>query len=256
MDNMYMTDPIRYFKIGQQIPPIIELGLRLAGKSELDIKKILALPSGYGRVIRFLRPNFPKSAITACDIETDAVDFCTKTFDCIPLNSQEDFSQLQINDKFDLIWCGSLLTHIDINGWKSLLEFFLTHLANQGLLFLTTHGRYSLRLIKEGKKTYGLNESKIKSIVNDYENTGFGFARYREDLNYGISLASPSFVMSILENYRDMRFVIFFERGWIEHQDVIVMQKLGKISKYLIGSVMYILSIKEMLELTSALFIR
>lgn len=225
MDTMYMWDPAFYFEFGKQTLQSIEIALRLTNKTTLDIKKILDLPCGYGRIHRYLKSYFPSAQLTACDIDHDAVDFCKNTFDSVPVYSKEDLDQLQIKDKFDLIWCGSLLTHIDYKDWKSLLNFFSSHLSNDGILVFTVLGRPASRLMREPKNPYLLDESKIKTVLEDYEKTGFGFVKYRGEKNYGISLASPSFILSILEKMLDMRILMFAENNWFG-QDIISIAKI------------------------------
>ena len=78
---------------------------------------ILDLPSGYGRVMRFLKAEFPEAALTACDVIREGVDFCARTFGARAIYGKEDPSELELDERFDLIWCGSLLTHVDEENW-------------------------------------------------------------------------------------------------------------------------------------------
>jgi hypothetical protein len=64
MDVMYTTDPIRYFKAGKEVIKLIESALRLIGNA-VDIKKILDMACGHGRILRYLKAYFPGAQITA-----------------------------------------------------------------------------------------------------------------------------------------------------------------------------------------------
>ena len=59
--------------------------LALVGKTE--VRKILDLPCGYGRVLRMIHAAFPRATIHACNLNKDAVDFCAATFGAIPVYS-------------------------------------------------------------------------------------------------------------------------------------------------------------------------
>ena len=169
-----------YFQVGKSAIRSIQIAMDIANKEKSDIKKILDLPSGHGRTLRYLKAYFPNSSLTACDIIRDAVDFCQKTFDAIPVYSEEDVNKITINEKFDLIWCGSLLTHLDKSYWKSFLDFFTSHLVPEGILVFTVGGRDVARRMIKQINTYGLDESQLSKVLNEYQSTGFGFVKYKK----------------------------------------------------------------------------
>ena len=96
------------------------------------------MPCGHGRVLRTLRAAYPQAEIVACDIDTDGVDFCAKTFDAIPVYSKENPEEIDLRRKFDLIWVGSLFTHIRDERWPEFLSFFSRVLAPGCVLIFTT----------------------------------------------------------------------------------------------------------------------
>jgi len=224
-DQMYVFGKAHYFHVGESALKNIKLAILLAGKDFIDIKDILDMPCGHGRVLRMLRAAFPKSQITACDLDRDAVDFCAKTFDANPVYSEEHPDKIQIKDKFDLIWCGSLLTHLNLDRWCEFLNFFNSILKQGGILIFTTHGRFSADMIRCGRFTYGLDPVRLKTLLNEYDRNGFGYSNYAQTDNYGISLSSPSYVLSMLEKIPNFYFLMYNEQGWDEHQDVIACIK-------------------------------
>src|SRR5262245_51367972 len=78
-----------------------------------QVQTILDLPRGYGRRLRFLKARFPHATICACDIQPEAVEFCRRAFDVEAVVSSKDFDKVSLPGLFDLIWSGSLLTHLD-----------------------------------------------------------------------------------------------------------------------------------------------
>ncbi|MEF9426794.1 MAG: class I SAM-dependent methyltransferase, partial [Candidatus Mariimomonas ferrooxydans] len=88
------------------------------------IRSILDFPCGYGRVLRFLRARFADADITISEINPVALDFCKREFSVKSVILDKDFSKLSLTCKLDLIWCGSLITHLDEKAATDLLKFF------------------------------------------------------------------------------------------------------------------------------------
>lgn len=220
--------PERYELAGKQAISIIESALSIGNKDVRNIKKILDFPSGYGRVLRYLKAVFKNSKIYACDIDPDMLNFCKNTLGAIPLNSKENFDEISFQHKFDLIWCGSLFTHIDEDDWKSLLRLFLAHLVNGGILVFTVHGRQRIYDVNKGLKTFGFKDSQISKIKKDCEKRGFGFLMRGKERKSGISLSSPSFVIKTIEKIPAMKLLMYNETGWLR-QDVVAIQKDPKL---------------------------
>lgn len=221
LDDMYQGNKEHYFHVGYSALQCIEYAILLANKELTDIRKILDFPCGYGRVLRALKAALPVAQITACDLERNGVDFCERVFGVNPVYSDKNLENVIINELFDLIWVGSLFTHIDRDQWPIFLNFFNEKLNPGGILIFTTQGRYSASLLRNGQSTYGLeNPDKINSLLYGFDNNGFGFSSYFHSVDYGISLASPSFVLKILEKRQNLRILMNLEKGWDNHQDV------------------------------------
>ncbi len=213
-----LTKLERYFIVGKSAINLIKTVLCLEKKDTNDIKSILDLPCGHGRVLRYLKSHFLNSSVTACDINSDGVDFCAKTFGAIPVYSNKNIDKITINEKFDLIWCGSLFTHIDINEWEKFLVFFQSMLNDGGILIFTTHGKKAIENIKSGI-SYGLDPDALKELQVDTQTTGFGFKSYPHKASYGISISLPSFVKSFLDKIPNLDLVTCIQTGWDDQQD-------------------------------------
>jgi len=219
-DEMYEGNQEIYFSIGKSALKCIDSALSAADKKRDDIKTILDFACGHGRVLRVLRAAFPNCDITACDVNRDGVDFCKKTFNAIPIYSERDIEKLSINSKFDLIWVGSLFTHIDREDWDKCLKFLSSLLNNQGVLVFTTAGQFVFELISLGDLV-GLDEEGASKAMEDFQKFGFGYAQFPPlDYKFGRTIVKPAHVLSLLEKYDDLRVLTCTERGWAGRQDV------------------------------------
>jgi SAM-dependent methyltransferase len=210
-----------YFQQAQSALESIELALLAARKEE--VRRILDFGCGHGRVLRMIKAAFPEAHLTACDIERGAVDFCAETLGAAPVYSREDPEEIGLQEaNFDLIWCGSLLTHLDRARWNGFISLFDSLLGSQGVLVFTTHGRAAAKRLRTGRIDYSsLDKAEVDHLVDDFESTGFAYRDFPHLNDYGTSLASPSWICSWLERQSRLRLVLFTEKGWDNHQDVI-----------------------------------
>ncbi len=221
---MFSGDEAKYLQAGQSAMASIRLALQQANKTKCD--SILDLPCGHGRVLRHLRAEFPAAQITACDLNRDGVDFCQSTWNAKGVYSQPHFNW-QLEDRYDLIWCGSLFTHLGRKQWESLLHFYLRHLQPNGVLVFSAHGRWVAKRLTTRQKTYGLSEKNVSSVLRQYKRTGFAYADYEGASDYGISVTSPAFVMSLLAPLEDIRMLSYSEKSWDNHHDIVALQRRG-----------------------------
>ena len=217
-DGMYKGDGAHYFNVGLSAIHCIEEALKAAHIA--SVNQILDMPCGYGRVLRFLMQRFPAARITACELLPDAVHFCTETFGAQPAHSSYNLNELTLDARFDLIWCGSLITHLE--GWRTLdlLKFFARQLAPGGLVVCTTHGDYVAERILDEADFYGLPRAQIPALVAAYRQHGYGYLDYPEAHGYGVALTAPAWIRTQARAAGNLREVYFRARGWDEHQDV------------------------------------
>lgn len=221
-DAMNWGNRDHYFGVGVSALQCIRLAMLAAEKD--DLRNILDFPCGHGRVLRMVRAVFPEARITACDLDQDGVDFCARTFGAIPVYSKESPEEVAMSDRFDLVWCGSLLTHLNKGRWLGFLELFGSLLAPGGILIFTTQGRCAAKRILT-ESFYGLDPDQVSEVLDDYQRTGFGYRDYKWRPGYGVSLSTLPWVLSQVQKLPGLRITLLQEQGWDNHQDVIACMR-------------------------------
>jgi SAM-dependent methyltransferase len=217
-DTMYTGDGAHYFKVGLSAMRAVEEAMRGANLSAVG--RILDLPCGHGRVLRFLVRRFPQAAFTACDLDRNGVDFCARAFGATPVYSMTDLDALSFGTRFDLIWCGSLITHLDARATRALFRLFARHLAPGGLVLFSAHGDFVARRMPTGEFDYMLTGEQVETITGRYAGTGFGYEDYPGQGGYGVALTSPAWIRARIEEVGGLKEVYFAERAWDDHHDV------------------------------------
>ncbi len=216
-EEMYTGDGQHYFWLGVSAIRCIDAALEAAQAG--PPKTLLDLPCGFGRLTRGLVARFPGTEVTACDIRPRAVRFCTSAFNAEGVISKAEFSRLSFPHPFDLVWCGSLVTHLDVAQTIALLELFARSARPGGVVIFTTHGDAVARAIGIGAD-YMLTREAVGSLTRAYEKSGYGYAGYEWDPSYGVSVISPDWIRHHLEGRAGLREIYHRERGWDSHQDV------------------------------------
>lgn len=223
-DHMWKTGEPWYFDVGLSA---LECITRALGTAHVTPTSILDLPCGHGRVCRMLRMAFPDAHLSVSDLDPDGVDFCAQQFRAEPLYSRADIRELTTSRTFDLIWCGSLFTHLDRGRWSDFLRFFAEHLTPGGVLVFTTHGRRPIQWMVDGFYGYGLSPQEQRELIHGYATDGFGFVSPTNQA-FGLSLSSTAFVCDAIERQRTLGLIGLHENAWSDHQDVVACVRLAK----------------------------
>jgi SAM-dependent methyltransferase len=228
-DHMFKVRD-RYLRSGRTGLDCIRLAMLAAGRTAVG--SALDLPSGHGRVLRWIKAEFPGARLGACDIDHDGVDFCAATFGAEAIYGHEDPAQIKIPEPYELIWCGSLFTHLPPERWEGFLDLFERALVPDGLIVFTTHGRRIAERIRDPEtgRSYLKEPAQREQVLRGYEREGLGYSdytfsdEYREALSlprrYGISLVRPAVVCRMLAERPGMWLVGLIE-GRFNGQDVV-----------------------------------
>jgi SAM-dependent methyltransferase len=231
-DMLASRDPealTTYLGVGRSAVQQIAHAMILRGVSELG--SVLDMACGYGRVLRHLVAFLPEARIVAYDLYPERVEFCRRTFGVEGAIAAQDPAACRLDRSFDLIWCGSLVTHLPRAEFDGTLELCARSLSERGIAVVSVHGRFSA--IHQYRRFAYLPQERFARVEQEFRETGFGYADYpdrspyRSQKHYGVSLASPSYVTAVVERLPDVRLIGYHERAWDDHHDVVILARPG-----------------------------
>ncbi|HEV7436180.1 MAG TPA: class I SAM-dependent methyltransferase [Pseudorhizobium sp.] len=196
-------------------------------------RSILDFPSGSGRITRHFRAMFPDARIGACDLYEAHTDFCARHFGAEPIASKENLDELDVGSDWDLVFCGSLLTHLPETLFWPTIDFITRSLSERGLAIVTLEGRHAEW--RQDNSWKFMSDRLFAPARAGFNDCGFGFADYEPNFKslfdkqarYGIALAKPSWVLRGLEQMENITILGYVEHAWDRHQDVVIFGKPG-----------------------------
>ncbi|GAB5562854.1 MAG: hypothetical protein SynsKO_45010 [Synoicihabitans sp.] len=212
-----------YFEVGRDALELIRLAQVRCQREGLP--RILDLPCGHGRVMRWLRAAFPRSEIVGCDLNQDGVDFCAEQFGAIPIYSKKDLTQVEFDAGFDLVWCGSLFTHLPLEKQRATLARLLEWTIEDGMVVMTVQGRFMATQLDRGDADYADNVDVV-GLLQDFEQVGAAYRPYYEEPSgeYGLALNSPGNIGKWIQSFPGVIMRAYLEQAW-GVQDVVILYK-------------------------------
>jgi SAM-dependent methyltransferase len=170
------------------------------------VESVLDFGCGYGRVTRFLALRLPLERIWASDILPGAVEFQRRQLLVHGFPSAIEPADLDCERRFDLIYVGSLFTHLPASRFIAWFERLAGLLEPGGLLAFTVHDEVLLpphiEMPREGLVFEPSSES-----------------RTLDGADYGSTWVTPSYVASMIERFG--RYQARREpRGLCDYQDL------------------------------------
>jgi SAM-dependent methyltransferase len=223
-DGMRFVLPDVYFTAGRSALRSIRLAMLAANLSR--VTRILDFACGGGRVLRYLKAAFPDAELTACDIVDVYLRFCSEVLGARAVKSDLDPAQVELDGQFDLIWCGSLLSHTDSDDFAGYLNLWESALAPGGVLVFTVMGRSVPVALRNGMSPLSVNREQADQILRDFDSAGFAFVYgvHDPEAKLGEAVASPAWVCAQLEQTSDLGLLLYCEESW-EGQDVVACTK-------------------------------
>jgi SAM-dependent methyltransferase len=236
-DSMFKPNSNRqhYFSVGRSalMNIISSLTCRLSyGGGEAAIDSILDYGCGYGRVARYLRAGFPNARLDVTDINREGATWCEETF------GASDVVGEIAEDQYDLIWLGSVFTHLSEALVAALLPRLKLGLRRNGILIFTTQGALSAFNLDHFARGdidrhylhYGLSKEAAAAVVADYKVSGYGYHDYPSRHGYGLAIGTPAWYISRSADETTL-LLMAQERAWDNHQDVLAFLRLERVGK-------------------------
>lgn len=191
-----------------------------AAVTDAPVTDILDFGCGAGRVTRHLRAAWPDATIHVTDLRRKDVEWVVANLGAVAAPQPLPAAG------FDLIWLGSVFTHLNPDEARGLLATLLPALRPNGVLVFSTQGRGRLRRLerweaKGGEPPHGLTPSQAAELLAGYRASGYGFTSYPNKPGYGLSMASPEWYARAVFALADVRQVMAWERGLDDNQDVV-----------------------------------
>jgi SAM-dependent methyltransferase len=171
-----------------------------------QVRAVLDVGCGHGRVLRHLPASFPGARIVGAEIDRRAAAFCRRHLGVEAVAVPSDPAALPAGP-FDLIWLGSVVTHLDRAGFDAMVAATSARLAPGGVLALTTLQPDRAPLFDDVQATGAATDPD-----------GFTYVPYPHstDGSYGLAFASPAFVQGAI----GLEVVAHRQRGWDDLQDL------------------------------------
>lgn len=226
-DEMWLSGQPWYFSVGFDGLKNVWRALSLSRLQ--GVRHILDLPCGHGRVARHLRAAFPGAELTFCDVNRSGVDFCSEALHGTAKYSSPELTDVEFDSTFDVIWVGSLFTHVDADRAARWMRHLCKYLAADGVLIATFHGAWTIQVQNiEGSL---IRQAEWEQVLAGFQNDGWGYAPYPHMSDYGVSLSRASRVIDMASAVDGCRILSYTERGWAGNHDVLVLSRTDRLEK-------------------------
>jgi SAM-dependent methyltransferase len=207
---------LHYISVGLSALKIFEYAITEGFMPLSGLRSILDLPCGHGRVARILRSRFPDANLTVCDIDRDGVNFCVSRLGATGVYSCADFDKLDFGEQFDLIWVGSLITHLIASDTVKLIRCMERFLSHDGLLILTSNGE------KIADRLASLDP--VHPVLAQYNLTGYGASVDAYLKGYDHTIISRHWFEGLFAG-EPFAIIAYLEHEWDTEQDVLFIKK-------------------------------
>jgi SAM-dependent methyltransferase len=206
-----------YVHVGRSAVAACEQSLAAVGRTWKDVGSALDFGCGHGRVARHLAVALSMSGaprLTVTDLDAEAVRFVAAQFSARGVISERPLAQLEVG-RHDLVWAGSVATHLPEATWMDWIALVARSLNPGGLFVFTSHAPECL--------DRDFNDEWVQarpSLRADLERSGYAYVpyRYTSGGEYGLTAQTTDRLDHDL-TVLGLRRVLHLPTGW-EYQDV------------------------------------
>ena len=200
-----------YIRTGIMCLESIEKILVASGKAFSSVNSFLDFGCGYGRVTRFLIQEMDADKIWVGDIYKEAVDFQRKYFNVNGFYSHTEPSKVEFPGRFEVIYVGSLFTHLPQDRFEEWLVVLYSVLEEDGVLIFSTQGEIDC-------------PPEIGSDPSGFTYVKGGESSSLSLKEYGLTYVTRDWVER-LAGRLGIGNLYFLEKELCEHQDIYVATK-------------------------------
>ncbi len=207
-----------YIVSGREPVAHMEAALARAGRSWATVAEYLDYGGGYGRALRWIAAEHPAVHTSIAEVNVQAARFVAREFGSDALVVQPHQVVPHFPRSYDLIWVGSVMTHLDENDGRTLLTALANALGPNGVLVFTTHGHISPEWLPHyGPDTTARADEIAAALVRDR----IFFVPGVAGRNYPQTFHAPAAVRALIASVTPrLELLSHAPRGWGNHQDV------------------------------------
>jgi len=206
-----------FLRGGQQTARDIQSALKTVGASLDRYSDFLDFGCGCGRVILALQDRNLRLRIAGCDVDRRAIDWCRQNLPCAEVLASDPLPPSPFRQgAFDLVWAGSVFTHLDEERQDRWLDELRRILKPRGVLLASVHGPHCW-------------EPRLPSwTVAKLKRKGMLFVRTGADAGihpdwYQVAWHTEEYLRAHWARVFEVRSYI--PRGFNDEQDLVVAQK-------------------------------
>ena len=173
--------------------------------------------------MRWIRAAYPGAELYGCDVQQHGMAFCGEEFGSKSLAPANFPADMTSDVQFDLIWIGSLFTHLTRREFDRFLLSLPRLLTAGGIVIFTTHGTGAWTRVNEGD-TFHLKTNDLPAMRREHFETGITYAPYKRTPDYGVSFSTQAYVTQKIAETGSLVIRDFKETTWGGLQDIFICQ--------------------------------
>lgn len=211
----------------------LEILAEECARARLHPSAILDFGCGHGCVARMLKAFYPGSQIVGMDVNPGWLNWCRDVLKIETALSAKTILALSLDEeRYDLIWAGSVFSHISEKTAIHLLKEFKKALRPKGIAVFSTAGQVMRNGYGPGKIAH-LDESDILQMMAAFDDGGYGYADKNTDTykEWGHSIVPYQWYLEQSISL-GMPMCGFLEGGWARIQDIYTVRKEKTAAKW------------------------
>lgn len=134
----------QFLQGGEAMAASVDAALARVGRSLAAGGDFLDFGCGSGRLLAAFERRYPALCVSGCDVDAAAIAWCRGRFPAMRFKTTTEWPPCDgAAASFDIVWCGSVFTHIDESHQDAWLQELRRLLRSNGALLASVHGRRS-----------------------------------------------------------------------------------------------------------------